>query len=267
MSNYGYNVIERVGMGISVSADGCPQVKAGGITIAFSLITAVAADGEVRPEGETVDTNFLSNNSPADDYVYAGEKFIRYGTIMSRISGGTSAGKFVPYGTTPVGGGTLLKTPGDMYVLNRSVHDYNYSSDHDGQAMDGGLWYRNRIQVNYGTVQTLTIDATGGTFTLAYKGSAPTSAIAENAAAATVQTALEGLTTIGTGNVTVTGSAGGPYTITLSDALGVHQLLTPDFSSLTGGTASSIVAAADTTSGPTLTEFLAAFPNVRFVND
>lgn len=266
MSNYGYSVVERVGRSISVSADGRPEVKAGGITIAFAALTAVSTDAEIRPEGETVSTSFLSNQSPADDYVYAGEKFIRYGTVMVRVSGGTYTGKFVPYGTSGTGG-TLLKTKGDVYILNNSVHDYNYSSDHDGQAFEGGLIWRNRVQINFGTVQTLTIDATGGTFTLAYKGSAPTSAIAENASAATVQTALEGLTTIGTGNVTVTGSAGGPFTITLSDSLGVHQLLTPDFALLTGGTGSTLVATADTTAGPTLAEFDTAFPNVRFLND
>lgn len=264
MSSYGYNVVERVGHSLSVSADGMPMSKAGGITIGFGAITAVGADAEVRPEGETIVTSFLSNTSPADDYVYAGEKFIRYGTVMCRVTGGTYDGKFVPYGTSGTGG-TLLKTKGNMYILNRSVHDYNYNSDHDGQAIDGGLLWRNRIQVNYGTVQTVTIDATGGTFTLTYKGVA-TSAIAENAAAATVQTALEGLSTIGTGKVTVTGSAGGPFTVTLSDSLGVHELLVLGTGSLTGGSGgSSVVAAADTVNGPTQAEFDAAFPSVRLV--
>jgi HK97 family phage major capsid protein len=60
-------------------------------------------------------------------------------------------------------------------------------------------------------VQTVTItgSATGGTFTLTFRG-ATTSGLAYNAAAATVQTALQGLSTIGSGNATVSGSAGGP---------------------------------------------------------
>ena len=52
---------------------------------------------------------------------------------------------------------------------------------------------------------------TGGTFTLPYFGQT-TAATAYNASAATVTTNLEALSTIGTGNITVTGSAGGPWT-------------------------------------------------------
>lgn len=52
-------------------------------------------------------------------------------------------------------------------------------------------------------VQSVAIDATGGTFTLAFGGQA-TSALAYNATAAVVQAALEALVTIGTGNVSVT---------------------------------------------------------------
>lgn len=62
-------------------------------------------------------------------------------------------------------------------------------------------------------VQVLTVDATAGTFTVSHGGTT-TAAIAEAATAATLQTALEGLASIGTGNVAVTGAAGGPWTIT-----------------------------------------------------
>ncbi len=60
-------------------------------------------------------------------------------------------------------------------------------------------------------VQTLTVSgATGGTFTLAF-GIAATAAIAHNATAADIDAALEALSTIGSGNVAVTG---GPLTST-----------------------------------------------------
>jgi hypothetical protein len=61
-------------------------------------------------------------------------------------------------------------------------------------------------------VVTLSGMGLGDTFTLTFEG-ATTSAIAYDAAASTVKAALEGLATIGTGNVDVTGSAGGPYTV------------------------------------------------------
>lgn len=51
-------------------------------------------------------------------------------------------------------------------------------------------------------VQTLTIDATGGTFTGTYGGQT-TAAVAYNATAAVLKAALEALSTIGTGNVDV----------------------------------------------------------------
>jgi hypothetical protein len=58
---------------------------------------------------------------------------------------------------------------------------------------------------------------TGGTFTLSYGGQT-TSGIPYNATPAVVQTALTGLTTVGAGNATVTGSVGF-YTITFTGAL------------------------------------------------
>jgi hypothetical protein len=63
-------------------------------------------------------------------------------------------------------------------------------------------------------VQTVTLsNATGGTFRLAFLGQT-TAAIAYNASAATVESALEALQAVD--QVTVTGNAGGPWTITFA---------------------------------------------------
>lgn len=99
-------------------------------------------------------------------------------------------------------------------------------------------------------VQTVTLNGspTGGTFTLTYN--AVTSGnIAYNASAATVQAALEAMSSIGPGNVNVTGSAGGPYTITFINRLGRKNLaaLTSSAANLTGGTPS--IAHAQVTAG------------------
>ena len=51
-------------------------------------------------------------------------------------------------------------------------------------------------------VQTVTVDATGGTFTISY-GGATTSAIAQAALGETVEAALEALSSIGIGNINV----------------------------------------------------------------
>jgi hypothetical protein len=66
-------------------------------------------------------------------------------------------------------------------------------------------------------VQTVTLaDAAGAdTWTLTFSGQT-TSALDDDASAATVQGALEALSNIAVGDVTVTGSAGGPYTVTFA---------------------------------------------------
>lgn len=84
-------------------------------------------------------------------------------------------------------------------------------------------------------VQTVTVlgGPTAGTFTLTFSGQT-TSGIAYNAAASAVKSALEALSNVTT--VTVTGDAGGPYTVTFTDPGGqdVAQM-TGSAASLTGG--------------------------------
>ena len=94
-------------------------------------------------------------------------------------------------------------------------------------------------------VQVITISGspTDGTFTLTFRG-ATTTALDPDAASSAVQTALRNLATIGASNVNVTGSAGGPYTVTFAGALAntaVDQI-TADGSLLTGGTPAITVA-------------------------
>jgi hypothetical protein len=86
--------------------------------------------------------------------------------------------------------------------------------------------------------KTVTINGgpTGGTFTLTVNGQT-TSGIAFNATASAVQSALAALSTVGSGNVAVTGS--GPYDVTLSNG----GTLTADGSGLTGGTSPSVTVA------------------------
>lgn len=88
-------------------------------------------------------------------------------------------------------------------------------------------------------VQTLTenVNITAGTFTITFGGQT-TAPIAHDATAATVQAALEALSTIGTGNIAVTGGPIGttPLTLTFQNALGNTNVaqVTVDVTSLTG---------------------------------
>lgn len=93
---------------------------------------------------------------------------------------------------------------------------------------------------------TITGGPGGGTFTVTYGGQT-TSGVAYNASASTLQTALQGLSTIGSGNATVAGSNGGPYTVTFASALAPQSpqiasplLFTASGASLTGGTSPGV---------------------------
>jgi hypothetical protein len=89
--------------------------------------------------------------------------------------------------------------------------------------------------------QTVTEGGSGLTsFTLTYSGQT-TGSIAAAATAATVQAALEALSNIAPGDVVVTGSAGGPYTVTFGGTLAATNVAqmtaTP-----TGGTGTVTIA-------------------------
>lgn len=93
-------------------------------------------------------------------------------------------------------------------------------------------------------VQTITIDATGGTFTATF-GAQTTIATAWNATAAVLQANLEALSTIGIGNVLVTKS-GLVYTVVFRGTLGSQNVaaMTTTATGLTGGAGTAVVATA-----------------------
>jgi len=99
------------------------------------------------------------------------------------------------------------------------------------------------LNTNEGTpavqeVQTLTPDAvaTAGTFTLTYNGET-TGAIAYNATLGTIQTALESLSGVSAGDITVGGTTldvAGNTTFKFANTLGDVNMISFDFSGLTG---------------------------------
>jgi len=96
--------------------------------------------------------------------------------------------------------------------------------------------------------QTVTITGTptGGTFTLTYSGQT-TAGIAYNANAATVQAALEALSNIGVGDVTVTGGPGPgtPWVVEFTGTLALTNvaLMTASGAGLTGGISPAVAVA------------------------
>jgi hypothetical protein len=116
-----------------------------------------------------------------------------------------------------------------------------------------GLYYRTGTTptpTGAGTneVQTIAISGspTGGTFSLTYGGQT-TAPLAYNAATSAVQTALQGLSSIGASNVTVTGTAGVSYVVTFVAALAATNV--PNIvavGAFTGGTTPAVTVTATT---------------------
>lgn len=99
-------------------------------------------------------------------------------------------------------------------------------------------------------VQTVTITGapTGGTFVLDIGGQ-PTTDLAYNASTAAVQAALQALSTVGAGNVTVTGTAGSSYVLTFGGTLAAANVpQAVAVANFTGGT-SPAISVATTTGG------------------
>lgn len=105
--------------------------------------------------------------------------------------------------------------------------------------------------------QTVTISGspTGGSFTLTFNGQT-TSAIAYNATAAAVQSALRQLNNLSAEDVSVTGSAGGPYTVKFDMDANVAQMTATG--SLTGGSSPSVAVATSSQGGQAPKSFVRA---------
>lgn len=93
--------------------------------------------------------------------------------------------------------------------------------------------------------QTITIDATGGTFTVSLSGET-TAAVDFDATAAELQTALEELLAVAPGDITVTGGPGATsaFVLTFGGQYGGGNVpaVTTDAGSLTGGAGTAVVA-------------------------
>lgn len=137
----------------------------------------------------------------------------------------------------------------DTCLLGFSGRDYIKSASFQASTLsskgEGGV----------DEVQSVAITGapTGGTFTLSFKGAASAN-IPFNATVAVVEDLLEAVSTVGDGNVRVTGSTGGPYAIHFQNDLGHagQPLITKNAAGLTGGTSPNVTVTR-TTAGSDLT--------------
>jgi hypothetical protein len=143
----------------------------------------------------------------------------------------------VPYGASQNAFGLAM----------RWLRDYDFRNVQDRSLVDTYIG-TNIVADGANEAQTVTVTGspTGGTFTLTWSGQT-TAAIAYNATALTVRNALEALSNVEAGGVTVTGSAGGPYTVTFTSGADVAAMTaTP---SLTGGSTPGVTIATATVGG------------------
>lgn len=132
----------------------------------------------------------------------------------------------------------------DNFAHQRGVkQDFRVDWDDASTKQD---WRRDWGQVDVSEVHTITVDATGGNFTITWTGQT-TGALNFNVSAADMQTALIGLSNIGSTDLTVAGGPGDdggttPYRITWRAALGNVAAFTTTPGGLTGGAGTAAVA-------------------------
>lgn len=235
------------GRSIQLSADGAPKYKAGGVTIDWDYVPAVA-----------VDTTYEDTVT-----VPAGTKALRYGSAVYRLGSGK-------YGLADA---STTLTRGEVYLVNETWLEEDVKSNHPG-VIDGGRVFKDRVLAGVAAVnevQRLTVTATGGTFNVifTYGGvTKSTGAIAYNATAGTLQTALEGLTNIGTGNVAVTKSSA-DFILTFQGTLAGTDVpsVVVDGTAATGGTVVQSVTTAGVRSTPTFANLNTAMPGIVYAID
>lgn len=128
----------------------------------------------------------------------------------------------------------------------RVLRDYDFRNVLDRHLVD--VYAGTNIVADGDTNETQSVTITGvptgGTFTLTYSGQT-TAAIPYNANAAVVQGALNDLSNIRVGDVTVTGADGGPYTVLFTGSFRGTDVaaMTASGASLTGGTSPGVTIA------------------------
>lgn len=114
MGGYGRQILESTGRDIQVLVD--PENadwKAGGVTIDWGEIDAVASAPETLPD---------------DTVVAVGDKYIRFGTVITRDA---ATGLYAPT-DTPV--------RGESFIVNKTVVKSELGSDHPAVFEGGQVW-------------------------------------------------------------------------------------------------------------------------------
>lgn len=266
-NSYGPQNLGTIGPGWSISADGAPEVKIGGITIDWSTVTAVSADTVL----------------PGDFYVESGKKCLRLGQVVCLI--GTAEVQTLTFTGGPTAGTTIITLPadGDFEAASAPAVAFNASA----ADMEAALEQIPRISDKIQSVARAGAGSAGDpyVYTVTFKlelGNIPQFTGTHTFTGGTTPTITPATTTPGAGS-----GMYGPFDSAASDGRqtltrgrcyiiessvredGLHSnhptaveggLLDQALLLITDGT-NSLAA------GPTVTNFLAAFPRVRLMRD
>lgn len=188
-----------------------PATTVGGVE-PVNEVQALAVDAT----GGTFTVTWSGQTTSALDFDFTGAEMTTAMEALSNIG----AGNIVVTGGPGDNGGTTpysFEFTGTLAGGNRAEITAN------GASLTGGAGTATPSTTTAGVAavneqQTVTVAADGGTFTITYSGQT-TSALAYDSTAAEIETALEALSNIGVGDATVTGDAGGPWTIEFTGAL------------------------------------------------
>ncbi|MGH9763688.1 MAG: head decoration protein [Blastocatellia bacterium] len=125
-NGYGQTVVGNWGTSLRLSADGQPEMKAGGITVDWNTVPVVNAGADTTWDDGIV--------------VPAGTKALRYGTVLTQI---TASGMWGPCDTTAVDG-RQAGARGTVFLLDRSVLEDEVKSMYP-PVLEGGLVWKDRI--------------------------------------------------------------------------------------------------------------------------
>lgn len=191
----------------------------------------------------TLPTTTLRQTSQQPQFIQAGE-VIPQGRLIIRGSDGRA---YLADNTSPARAALIGVSESGAAAIGQWISYVPPKTRLNTSGLAAGVAYY--VEGGTNEVQTLTITGTptGGTYRLSFRGQV-TASLAYNAANSAIQSALEALSTIGAGNVTVTGT--GPFTVTFVGTLGDQNvpMLVLHTNALTGGT-SPTVGIAETTPG------------------
>ena len=211
---------------IATGAVGSTQIAAGAVT-ATAVTDGSLPQAKVAglPTTITVESTLIDHAADIEDLKAAREVTVNQGRTITVNFTTQANSSSLPTTGNQTWSTQYLTGSGPTFGIN------------GGKAMWVGTLTNRTARVLYrgAASRQVFVNGTAGTFTLTV-GANTTAALAWNASAATVQTALTGLASVGTGNATVTGTITTTPGLTIALGGGVSGALSIT-SSVTGGTA------------------------------